>query len=95
MSAGPYSAQFGAIHHVDSPGFLFTISPATAADAVADALNVAHHAAQPDRPQGIPRLLGYVLPDAPADVADGYPRQVFRELFRLEGVAVYVFDPAP
>lgn len=45
---GPYRAEFGAIHHEDAPGFLFTVAPATAADEVARALNLAH--AQDNRP---------------------------------------------
>jgi hypothetical protein len=48
---GPYRAEFGAIHHEDNPGFLFTLSPPTAADEVARALNLAHAAENrpPDR----------------------------------------------
>lgn len=36
---GPYRAEFGAIHHEDRAGFLFTVTPAKFADDVADALN--------------------------------------------------------
>ncbi|PZU62193.1 MAG: hypothetical protein DI552_00375 [Brevundimonas sp.] len=38
----PYRAEFGAIHHEDAPGFLFTVNPAHAADEVARAMNIAH-----------------------------------------------------
>jgi hypothetical protein len=41
---GPYSAAFGAIHHEDAPGFLFTVAPDTAAPGVADAMNRAYRA---------------------------------------------------
>lgn len=41
----PYRAEFGAIHHEDAPGFLFTVNPAHAADEVARAMNVAHRVA--------------------------------------------------
>ena len=39
--AGPYYAEFGAIHHEDVRGFLFTVSPPELADEVARSLNVA------------------------------------------------------
>lgn len=39
--AGPYYAEFGAIHHEDVRGFLFTVSPPEVADEVARSLNVA------------------------------------------------------
>lgn len=38
---GPYSAQFGAVHHEDRPGFLFTVPTRGVAVDVADALNKA------------------------------------------------------
>lgn len=37
---GPYRAEFGAIHHEDQAGFLFTVTPTAFADDVAHALNV-------------------------------------------------------
>lgn len=37
----PYRAEFGAIYHEAAPGFLFTVSPPTAAAAVAEAMNKA------------------------------------------------------
>lgn len=54
--------------------------------------------ADADAPAGTPRLLGYVLADAPADIADGYPRQIFREVCLGAGIPtlavipVYIFD---
>lgn len=48
---GPYSAAFGAIHHEDERGFLFTVAPASCAVEVANALNVAH-AQQSPKPPG-------------------------------------------
>ncbi|WP_392352983.1 hypothetical protein V8F63_09530 [Brevundimonas sp. LF-1] len=39
--AGPYYAEFGAIHHEDVRGFLFTVTPPEMADEVARSLNVA------------------------------------------------------
>lgn len=38
---GPYSAQFGAVHHKDYTGFLFTVPTRGMAVDVADALNKA------------------------------------------------------
>lgn len=38
---GPYYAEFGAIHHEDAGGFIFTVSPPEFAKDVADALNFA------------------------------------------------------
>jgi hypothetical protein len=43
---GPYTAAFGAIHHEDAPGFLFTVAPESAAEGVADAMNRAYAAEQ-------------------------------------------------
>lgn len=45
--SGPYSAAHGAVHHEASAGFLFTVSPPSAAKAVADALNKAERVEQP------------------------------------------------
>ena len=39
--AQPYFAEFGAIHHEDVVGFLFTVSPPELAEEVARCLNVA------------------------------------------------------
>lgn len=36
---GPYTAEFGAVHHTDSPNFIFTVAPAQCAPEVAKALN--------------------------------------------------------
>ena len=41
MSGGPFRAEFGAIHHEDDAGFLFTVTPPHAAGEVAKALNAA------------------------------------------------------
>lgn len=38
---GPYYAEFGAVHHEDVRGFLFTVSPQELAGEVARSLNVA------------------------------------------------------
>jgi len=39
MISGPYRAEFGAVHHEDATGFLFTVSPPQSAVVVAEALN--------------------------------------------------------
>lgn len=38
---GPYFAEFGAVHHEDLDGFIFTVSPPEFADDVAQAFNFA------------------------------------------------------
>lgn len=40
--AGPYRAEFGAIHHEDERGHLFVVQPYDRAESVAKAMNEAH-----------------------------------------------------
>lgn len=39
MTSKPYRAEFGAVHHENATGFLFTVTPPEHAQIVADALN--------------------------------------------------------
>lgn len=77
MTGGPYRAEFGAIHHRDERHFLFTVTPATAADEVARALNLV--AAEED-----PKKAELTADFAPSSLAGGEAMKSLRFIANME-----------
>ncbi|KAK0351726.1 hypothetical protein LTR94_023822 [Friedmanniomyces endolithicus] len=107
---GPYRADFGAIHHEADVGFLFTVTPASAAEEVAQALNVYSASATTPTPQA--ETLGPAAAFAADVVRDGWRAELdkadqLRHIWRTDDdgedelVAVVIgdsdddYDPVP